>query len=40
MNYVCNFGKCECNTDTFYESVSKGCGKYSWNQHQIKKLNN
>jgi hypothetical protein len=27
MNYVCNLGKCDCNTDTFYESASKGCGK-------------
>jgi hypothetical protein len=27
MNYVCNLGKCECNTDTYYESASNGCGK-------------
>ena len=27
MNYVCNYGRCDCKIDTFYESPSKGCGK-------------
>lgn len=41
MNYVCNSGKCDCVSDTFYESASKGCGKRSFkrrylNNNQIK----
>ena len=27
MNYICQSGKCDCSSDTYYLSASYGCGK-------------